>query len=543
MYLFPLLDFRLKGDYLTTYLATSPAASPYIIISISVVLLLVVCINFINLSIARHMYRIREIGLRKVIGAKRSQLIRQFTGESLLLSMLSVPAAVVLYELIHPVFSSYIDISSIAGTASIVSNSLIHYPFLLKYLIIAALITGLISGLYPAVFLSSLQPAQALKGTVRTDIKKGRVRRIMIVFQYSLSIIFIIAAGVSKDQFGYLLDADLGYSRDNIAVVQVSGKSPEEIALMKNEFSRFSDVLSISGTQNLPGIWESASSAHLPEANEESAVTVEAFGVDYGFIEALKMELTGGRSFSPEHVDNSNFVISEHASRLLFSGNPVGQELTVSGRTGTVIGVVKDFLFGDIGLTIPPALLYIEPENINYLLIAYPPNGNFPELRTQIKEKWASIGPDIPFECYTLNDYFYDFFRLLNSIAGFMNIIGITAMFFSCLGLLGLASFMVERRTKEIGIRKALGASSVGIVWHLIKEFVILVVIANCIILPVVYFAWDRALQIGLQYIKEISAGTFLFAVIISIFAALAAVISQTLKAARANPVDSLRYE
>jgi len=543
MYLFPLLDFRLDGSHIKTFLSTTVREGTYIILAIGTLLLLVVCINFVNLTTARHMYRAKEIGLRKVIGARRSQLVKQFLGESIFLSMLAVPVAVILYEIIHPVFAAYMgDLASFTFVTK-VSNSIWNYPFLLNYILIAALLTGLFSGLYPALFLSSFKPVQVLKGSTHSGKKKGFGRKIMIVFQFMLSILFILLAGVLSEQFDYLLKADLGYSRDRIAVLPLSNEARSNLDLMRTEFSRMADVTSVSTSADLPGIWTSPRPAILEGRSDENAITVEAFGIDYDFVEALDMQVTRGRSFSRDHADDSNFIINETTVELLQLANPVGRQLTVGEQTGTVIGVVEDFLFGDIAFSIPPAVLYIENTDMNYMLLKLASENNFPAFKEQLKDKWLVMAPDTPFNCMLFRDYFYDFFKMLESIAGFIKIVGFSAMFFTCLGLLGLASYMIERRTKEIGIRKVLGASIPGVIWILIKEFILLVVIANVIILPLVYIGWQRILRFGLLYITDIGTGTFTFAIGISLFTAMLAVVSRTLRAARSNPVDSLRYE
>lgn len=542
MYLFPFLDIRLKSNHITSFMASSYMVSVFIFFSIGVLLLLVVCINFINLSTARYMHRTKEIGMRKVIGARRSQLIMQFLGESILLSFLALPAAVIIYELIHPIFSSYLE-SAVLGIATTVSNSIWNYPFLLKYLFIAAFLTGIFSGIYPAFFLSSFQPVQVLKGSLHSGKKKRRGSKIMIVFQFSLSIIFIAFASILKNQSDHLLKADFGFNRDRVTVLQISGEARSNLELIKTEISRHPDVVSVSASANLPGVWSSMRPAVPPGVSEDEAITVEAYGIDYNFIEALDMRILQGRSFSRDYADSNNFIINETAVKRFQWEDPVGQQLKVGDQTGTVIGVVKDFLFADLGFSLPPAVLQLEPENLNFMLVKYSSLGSFKSIRELLKEQWHIVTPDLPFNCYTLEEYFHDMFRPLNVLARFLNIIGITAVLFSCLGLLGLSSFMVERRTKEIGIRKILGASLTRVIWVLTKEFIILVAVANIVALSLVYFGWNKILQTGLLFMTGIGASTYVFAALISLLIAAIAVTSQTLKAARANPADSLRYE
>jgi putative ABC transport system permease protein len=265
--------------------------------------------------------------------------------------------------------------------------------------------------------------------------------------------------------------------------------------------------------------------------------------VDYGIVETLELRMNEGRAFAKDFADKDSLILNEAAVKKLQWENPLGKQLVVGDKTGTVIGVAEDFIFADIGFEIPPAVLYVEPENLSVLLVRYSSASGFPDLREYIKEQWAGLIPDQPFECLTMTEFFGRVFGLLDKLTGFLNIIGMTAVFFSCLGLLGLATYLTERRTKEIGIRKVLGASSLNIMWRMTREFLLLVTIANVIALGLVYFGWNKALQTGLLFITPINAGTYILAVSVSLITAFLAVSSQTLKAAWANPVNSLRYE
>ena len=543
MYLFPFLDFRLKSEHIDSLMASTHPVSVISVFAVGVLLLLVVCINFVNLSTARSMHRTKEIGLRKVIGARRSQLIKQFLGESILMSFIALPAAIILYELIHPVFASYMTGFTAIGFISKVSNSIWNYPYLLKYLFIAAILSGLFSGIYPAFFLSGFQPVQVLKGSLQTGRKKRRGSKIMIVFQFTVSIIFILMAGIVKNQFDNLRKADFGFSRDRVASVRIPREARSNLELLKTEISRRPEVISVSASSDIPLIWESSRPARQPEQTLEETFTVDAYGVDYDFMEVLEMQILRGRSFSRDHPDSKNFVINETLVGKLQWEDPIGKQLMVGDQTGTVIGVSKDFLFADIGFSIPPAVLYLEPENLNFMLIKFSSSDKFPALLEFLKEEWQIYMPDLPFDCITLNDYFSNELGILDKIANFLNSIGMVIVFFSCLGLLGLASYMIERRIKEIGIRKILGASFTNINWVLIKEFIILVAVANIIAFLLVYYGWNRVLQTGLLFMTHIHAGAYALALFISLIAATLAVLSQTLKVARKNPVDVLRSE
>ncbi len=543
MYIFPFLDFRLKSQHITSLMGSSSPTGVTIMFSIGVLLLLVVSINFINLSTARSMHRTKEVGLRKVIGARRPQLILQFLGESTVLSFIALPFAIILYEIIHPIFYAYMGDFSLVSFIPQVSNSIWNYPFLLKYLVVAAVLTGIFSGLYPAFFLSGFQPLHVLKENFKPGRKKKRGSKAMIVFQFSLSVIFIACAALLKYQAGHLFEADFGYNREKVAFVQLGKESLGKLDVLKNEIARHQDVLRVSAAENLPLVWDSPTPIRLPEAAGDDSFTMEAYGVDYGFVETLELRMKEGRSFSKDFADNDSLILSETAIRKLGWENPIGRQLVVGDKTGTVIGVAEDFLFADIGFEMPPAVLYFEPENLSVLLVKFSSSEGFPQLRQYIKDQWTGLMPDQPFECWTLSEYFGRVFGLLGKLTGFLNMIGITAVIFSCLGLLGLATYLTQRRTKEIGIRKVLGASSLNIMWRMTREFLLLVTVANAIALGIVYFGWNKALQTGLLFITPINAGTYILAVSVSLFTALLAVSSQTLKASWANPANSLRHE
>jgi len=543
MYLFPFLDFRLKGSHIETFMATSHPAGTYILLFLGALLLIIVSINFINLSTSRYMHRVREVGIRKVIGARRIHLIMQFLGESLLLAFLALPLAVVIYELIHPILTTYLGSFPLIDTSVQVTNSIWNYPFLWKYLLAAVVATGTLSGLYPAFYLSAFRPVQALKGSVQSGRKKRRGSKVMIVFQFAVSVLIIAFAGIMKSQTQEIMNSDFGYSWDRVAYVRLSPEARPQLELLKAEINRHPEIVSVSASSELPLVWSSQKSVRPAEASEDDAIGMDAYGVDYDFIEILQMEIIKGRSHQITHGDSRNFVINETAAQKLPWDDPLGKSLTVGDKQGTVIGVVKDFLFDDIGFSIPPAVLYVESENLNYLLVKYDSRARFEEVSSLLKEKWQSFVPGLPFTCMTLEDYFHDLFGIVKKMGGFFNMIGLAAVLFSCLGLLGLVSYMLERRTKEIGIRKVLGASVPLITWNIIKEYMILVLIANGISLVLVYFGWRQVLKTGLLFITPLNFGVYASAFLLTLLTAALAVMSRTLKAATSNPIDALRYE
>ncbi|MFC2158731.1 FtsX-like permease family protein, partial [Acidobacteriota bacterium] len=542
-YLFPFLDFRLKGEHIQTTVATSSPLGVFIGLFFGILLILVVSINFINLSTARYMHRLKEIGLRKVIGARRSQLVKQFLGESLLLSLIALPVAIIIYEMIHPLLSSYLGDFALLDNTVQVSNSILNYPFLLKYMLIAAALTGLFSGLYPALFLSAFHPSLALKGSLKAGRKKRRGSKFMIIFQFALSILFIVLAGILRDQYGEFVRADLGFNRKQVAAVQLPSETRLQRETIKTELLRNPQVESVTAAGAIPLVWAAMENVKPAGAGDEEIIRMEAYGVDTDFVQTLGIDLMKGRTFKDGGGDRLNYVINQSAAKKLPWKDPIGEKITIAGRTGVVIGITENFLFDDIAFSIPPAVLYLEPDNLNVLLVKYTPNSTYRSIEKIIHSSWMQIVPNALFQCTDIDAYFLNTFGLINRVGGFLNMIGIAAVFLSCMGLLGLVSFMLERRLKEIGIRKILGASMTRILWNLGREYIQLVVIANVISLGLVFYGWSRALKTGLMFITPIGIEVYLTALGLSVLSAGIAIGSRTLKAARSNPVDSLKYE
>ncbi|MCP4727465.1 MAG: FtsX-like permease family protein [bacterium] len=546
LYLFPFLDFRLNSPHITNFMRHQFKEAVYVLLFIGILFLFIVCINFISMTTARNMYRTKEIGLRKVVGARRFQIARQFIGESLILSLFAFPLSIVFYELFNPVYSSFLLRSIGSGIGSVMntsSNSISNYPFLLKYLFSAALLTGIFSGLYPALYLSKLNPIKVMNETVDSGVKNAGSRKLMLFMQFSMSILFIVVATLLKEQSNHFIDADLGYNKERIATIQVEEIDKMKLELLKDEYSKFTSIEYITASSNLPLTWENMQQTRLPGKDDKTSINAHVYGIGYDFLEALEMKIIEGNSFIKDHGNENGFIISETAAERLKLTNPVGEQIVVGERTGIVLGMVQDFLFADIGFEIPPAVLYLEQENLNYLMLKYSSSAGFPEIKELLKEQWNTILPDNYFDCKTLDEQYNKILGMIIDIADFIRAVGLSAMFLSCIGLTGLASYMIARRTKEIGIRKVFGANVSNLIWRLIKEYVVLVALANVIVLTLVTIGWKQVLQFGILYLTDISAGTYIFTIIISLLATLLSVIYQTVKTTRANPVDTLRYE
>jgi putative ABC transport system permease protein len=540
-FLFPYKDFRLKGSWIETFMATSHPTAVFIGLFLGALLLLIVSINFINLSTARSMHRFKEIGMRQVVGASRKQLVTQFLAESLLLSCFALPLGVLIHELCYPFLTS--RFGSFLGTdqAVQVSNSILNYPFLWKNLVIATLLTGLLSGLYPALYLSSLRPVQALKGSQGSRGKKRRGAKALIVVQFTLSILFIAGAGILRDQGRRIMSADFGFSRDRVAFLPLPAEGRSARELIKREAALHPEIESVSASAGLPLIWSALSPVRAAEGSREDAVEMEVYAVDFDFVETLGLTMRRGRSFRRENGDGRGFILTETAAAKLPWDDPLGRTLAIGDKTGPVLGIVKDFLFDDIGFSIPPAVLSLDPERTSFLLFKYA--ADYPAVRSILERLWRKYVPDVPFQASTLEFRFQTTLGLINKVSDLINLVGLMAVLFSSFGLLGLVAFMLERRVKEIGIRKALGASFSRIIWQVTKGYLVPVAVSNAIALILVYIGWRKVLQTGLVFLTPIGPGVYLGALAVSMIAAAAAVVSKSWRTARANPADSLRLE
>jgi len=533
-YLQSLWDFFLGSEGIDCYWGGGQVS--YVTIWVVAVLLLIIaCINFMNISTARYITRSQEVGIRRVVGASRGQLIKQFIGESTLMALLSMPAAIFLYEFLRPVFAAYLG--------SIFDISILSHPRVLLLIFGVTILTGFFAGSYPAFYMSAFRPVQVFQKRLVAGKKGSRFRKILVVVQFTVSIVLILMTGISIKQSRHNLNVDLGFDRSGIVAVTLSDASRSSLEILKNELVRNKDILSVSASAELPIEWN-AETRVLPEgALDGEAVSMNAYGIDVGLIEMLDIPILQGRSFSRQYADTGSFILNETAVRHLQWKDPIGKRMTLKGQEGTVIGVVEDYHFKSIILEkITPAVLYLEPGGLDYMLVKYSSPESFAGVLEFVKEKWNIAVPNLPFEYITLENAFHDVFQG-DKTSEMTGILGALAIFLSCLGLFGLSSYSVERRVKEIGIRKVLGASVSRIVRMLNRDFIKLVAIANLFAIPVAYFTMNAVLHFVYAYPIKMGAGIFIVTVISTLVIAFLIVSALTLKAALADPADSLKYE
>jgi len=523
------IQFGIEGQGDITYV--------FIFSLVALFVLVIASINFMNLATARSANRAKEVGLRKVVGAKRAQLIRQFFYESVGMAFLSLILAVVLVELFLPVFAN------LSGKTLVLDfSSNIH---IVLAIIVMTLITGFLSGTYPALFLSSLRPVKVLKGTLKTEGRGFLFRRVLVVSQFSLSILLIICTIVVSHQIGYMQNKKLGFNREHVVYLPIREDVAERYETLKTELDNKAGIMNVAASSSLPtsGVILTTDKVSWEGKNPEDNVVLEVTSTGYDFIETFDMEVVEGRSFAKEFLTDEEkaVVINETAKKIIGMESPVGKQLIFGDSATTIIGVVKDYHFKSLHSEIEPLIMAIVPTLYHYVFIKLE-SGDIPNTLANIKSTWNTFFPDTPFEYHFLDEAYDKLYRTEQRMGTLFNYFTVLAILISCLGLFGLASFMAEKRTKEIGIRKVLGASLSGIVVLLNKQFIKWVLIANLVSWPIAYYAMSKWLQ-GFAYRINLGLGTFALAALVALVISVMTVSYQSVKAALTNPADSLRYE
>ena len=541
LYLFPLLDFRLKSlsrksARVDSLLLHGEAEVIYMQYASAFIVLLIACLNFMILSTSRHMRRAREIALRKTLGADRRQLIRQFLVESVVTAFLALPLALLIYAFAFPAMAQYMGNSP--------DLPLWDHPFLFKYLLGLTVLVGLFAGSYPALFLSSFKPALVLKGGSAASKRGTRLRKFLVVAQFALAIFLIIWTLMFKKQFNHFLAVDFGYDRSRVLAVAVKDVPARDRETLITELGRLPDAVSVAAAASLPGTWDAELKAVPEGIDENRGWRVNAYGVNEEFTQTLGMQLLQGRGFSRAFNDRDSLLINETLARQLGWGQPLGRRIAIDGKNGTVVGVVRDFQFRNPSFALGPAILFRESEKINYLFIKLRPGADNVAVQERVEQTWKRVVRDYPYFAITLDDYFNDIYSWMNKVYVIMAVLNTVILFVACMGLLGLVSFAVERRTKEIGIRKVLGASVSGIFGLVTREFLWLVILANIVGMALGNWLVAKLFRIMIRYnLASLDASIYFLTAVLTLGATLLAISWEINRAARANPIDSLRYE
>ena len=508
----------------------------YLLSAIASIILIIACINFINLTTARSEKRAREIGLRKVVGADKKQLFGQFMSESVIMTLLALILALILTELLNPLLNNLVrrEISWQMNSLHIIG------------IIGVTLFTGLVAGIYPAYVLSSLRPLKILKGSGGFSGKKLTLRKVLVTFQFFISITLIICCLVVLNQVKYMQNKDLGLDKDSVVRIPFKGLEEGKYAAFKNLLLENPDISSVTAALHWPTMIGSNGGGWNWEGKDPNQDVLMGFTyVDYDYFETLGIEMAAGRSYSSEFPADSSqsIIVNEAAVKLMNMDAPVGKILSVSDFNLTIIGVAKDFHFKPLDWEIEPLTILFGPSSNKHVFIRVSPK-NMQGTLSVIEDTYKRVTPLNPFEYSFLDDRYERSYRAERRLAKLFTSFSAVAILISCLGIFGMVSYAAEKKTKEIGIRKVLGASEYSIVSLLSKEFLAFVVIANFIAWPIAYWLMSKWLR-EYAYRIEFTDWMLVFpgAGIAALLIALITVSFQSIRAANANPVNSIRYE
>jgi putative ABC transport system permease protein len=547
-FLTPLKKIHLDPDVQSNITQGGSVTYLYILGSIALFTLLIACINFMNLATARSSKRSSEVGIRKVLGAEKRSLLIQFLGESVFMSVAAFILAIGFTELLLPTFNS---VSGKTLSLSF-SNILIIIVFF-----VLSVITGLIAGSYPAFYLSSFQPAKVLKGKFSNSLSAVALRRGLVIFQFIISVVLIIASVVIANQMKYLRSADLGFDKNQQIIVPLrSGTAKDMYASFRNELLKQSGVKNVGASLFYPGISNFADNIYYTDGgNMQQGKDVKMNYIDTRYLQTLNIQPLAGRLFANDYYTEDTtgsggaIILNETATKVLGFKNAVQavhQKLhaTFNGVTYNynIIGVVKDFHYEDLHVPIGPYGFQLNvPPSYNYMIV-HTKSGDIDASLKSIQNVWHNLNAGEPFDYSFLDKDFQKNYDAENRLAAIVGDFTVIAIFISCLGLFGLATFSAEQRIKEIGVRKVLGASITSIVALLSKDFLKLVIIAIVIASPIAWVLMKKWLQ-SFAYRMPLSVWTFLLAGILALLIAFITVSFHAIKAAVSNPVESLRTE
>jgi putative ABC transport system permease protein len=535
-----LLDIHLHSHLDAEIETNGDIKRVYIFSAIALFILLIACINYMNLSTARSALRAREIGIRKVIGAQRKEIITQFLSESVLITFFSLILALVLTWLLIPFINGLSNLG--------LSFTSLYQPMLLLGILVLPFFIGILSGIYPALFMSSFKPVKVLKGMLKVGSGGVSFRKVLVVVQFSVSIVLIVATTIVFQQLRYIQQKSLGFDKDHVMTMN-NPFNNSQFETFKNEVTKNADVKEVGRSSRIPSgrlLDDQGVSVFEGTKSQPVKADVKYVNTDYGFIPTFGMKMAAGRNFSRDFgTDSNNYVINAAAVNVLgwkTPENAIGKDLAYGGVRGKVIGVVNDFHFESLHQSIIP-LLFRMPSKDNYGRLSIKIAGNnIGSSINAIQQAWQKLQPETPFEYTFLDERFQKLYNSEQQQGSLFTIFSFIAIFIACLGLFGLSAFTISQRVKEIGVRKVLGASIPQIVTELSKDFLKLVLIASVIALPVAWYAmskWllDFAFRISIQWWVFVMAG------VVALVIAFVTISFQSIKAAMANPVKSLRSE
>nr|NQU90864.1 ABC transporter permease [Bacteroidota bacterium] len=535
-------DIHLHSNIIHELETNGDISRVYIFSAIAILILIIACINFVNLSTSKSSKRAAEVGVRKVFGANRDMLFRQFIGESVIVAIISLIIAVILVEIFLPFFN---EISGIEFGREWHSD----WQFAL-FVFTITLVVGFVSGIYPAMFLSSFKPIKVLKGNLFTGTAKPLFRNSMVVLQFAISVFLIFSTIVIYQQMDFLEKKDIGIDKEHVVVISV--RDPVFINKYDNiqeEIRLIPGVKDVSASSTYLGRFEQRRSYYPEGVTRQDSWMMNNVQVDYNFLEMMGTELVMGRQFNPNRqLDSNAIIINKAMMKKLGWEDPLGRNIFLPiGDSATpdyrlkIIGVVKDFNFASLHQPVVPLLINMDPARFRYLNVKID-HHNIPAILAMLEEKWQAVSPNHPFDYFFLDTKFNSFYVAESQMSTLFIYFSVLAVFIAAMGLFGLTLYTTERRTREIGIRKVFGGSVKQILNLLLREFIQWVIVANLIAWPVAWYFMDGWLN-NFAYQTHIAWWIFLLSAIVSLIIALVTVTWQSIRSALQNPVDSLRYE
>lgn len=538
----PLTDIHLYSNKTAELDGNGNVQFVYIFSAIALFILLIACVNFMNLSTARSFNRAKEVGVRKVLGSLRKNLIQQFLTESILISFIALIFAILIAWALLPYFNRLSDKSILVNT--------IFQPKMIISLVSLMLIVGLLAGSYPAFFLSSFQPIAVLKGKLATGFKKSWLRNALVIFQFVITIILIIGTIVIFNQLNYIRAKDIGFNRNQVLVINQTYTLGDKATTFKNELSSIPGVLGVTMTSYLPTNFYRNNNAFFtsPALDPKSAISMQMWDVDENYIPTLGMKIMEGRNFSQQYLtDSTGIIINEAAAKFLNTKDLLNKKLysitdfkTKQLNEFHIVGVVKNFNFSSLRDLITPLALNLGKNNGNISVRV--DASNLTSVISGIKAKWKTLAAGQPFDYNFMDDQFNKLYSSEQQVGRISITFSLLAIVIACLGLFGLVTYAAEQRTKEIGIRKVLGANVPVIVSMIVRDFLKLVIIASVIAFPIAWWGMNKWL-LNFAYRVNIGWWIFLIAALFAVAVTLVTISYQAIKAAVANPTKSLRSE
>ncbi|MCG8410687.1 MAG: ABC transporter permease [Bacteroidales bacterium] len=534
----PMVDIHLHSDYPYELEMNGNVTYVYIFISIAIFILIIASINFTNLSTARASNRSKEVGVRKVVGAMKPQLVIQFLTESFLITLVSLGIAIVLLEVFMPWLNNIVQIP--------LEINYFDCWYIVPSLFLLIVIVALMAGSYPAFFLASFKPVSVLTGKLKLGAKSTKLRAVLVIIQFVVSVFILLSTYVVSSQLSYVLNKDMGFDKENVLLIRRSDALDNQLEAFKSELKSLSGVVTVSNSTSYPGrdFWKNL--FLLKGESKSKTYLLHQALVGYDYENVFGFEMAAGRFFSPEYADSNSIVINEAAVKILGLEDPVGKIILQPTGDGfdemSIIGVVKDFNFRSLHNSIEPLAFTFMGENIGGFITVKIESANVSSSINKIQSIWNDFVLDYPFEYSFLDEKQAELYKSERRTSNIFILFSGLSILIAFMGLLGLISFMTEQRKKEIGVRKTFGATSTHIIYIICKDILKLVFVAAIISLPLTYWGMNNWLQ---SFSYRINIDYFMFVMIIfaTLVLSLLTVIYQTIKAALRNPAETLRYE